>query len=57
MLNDFSCNSRLFGKALLGVLLVLLAGCINTGQLTETQRSELDQRVRERWQALEQKDF
>ena len=57
MLNDFSYNSRLLKKALLGLLLVLLAGCINTGQLTETQRSELDQRVRERWQALEQKDF
>ena len=57
MLNDFSYNSHLLKKALLGLLLVLLAGCINTGELTETQRFELDQRVRERWQALEQRDF
>ena len=57
MLTDFSYNSRLLKKALLGVLVVLLAGCINTGQLTKTQRSELDQRVHERWLALEQKDF
>ena len=54
MLTDFGYKSRGLAMAL---LLALLTGCVSTGELTEIQRSELELRVRERWQALEDRDF
>jgi hypothetical protein len=54
MLNDFCYKSRVLAMAL---LLGFLTGCASTSELTEIQRSELEQRVRERWHALEGRDF
>lgn len=54
MLNHFGYKSRVLAAAL---LLGLFTGCIGPSELTEIQRSELEQRVRDRWQALEVRDF
>jgi len=57
MLYEFKSHSRRCVLALLVVTLALLAGCASAPQWNEEQRALLEQRVRERWQALESRDF
>ena len=54
MLTDLGYKYRLLALTL---LLGFLAGCVGPSELTEIQRSELEERVRDRWLALEDRDF
>ena len=57
MLSHFDLRSSVFGTVLVCLLVGLLGGCVTSAELTETQRENLEQRVRDRWQALEDRDF
>jgi hypothetical protein len=57
MLEDFKYRSRGLAISLLVGFLGLLAGCTSGPTWDENQRGILEQRVRERWLALEARDF
>jgi hypothetical protein len=57
MLEAFKCTFRGLAGALLLLALGLIAGCASGPTWDENQREVLEQRVRERWQALEARDF
>ena len=57
MLEGFRYKSRGLATTLLVVFLGLLTGCASGPIWDENQRSILEQRVRERWTALESRDF
>ena len=57
MLNELKNTSRRCTATLLVLLLGLSVGCSQELQWDDAQRSALEQRVRLRWQALEERDF
>ena len=57
MLHIFENHTRLFARALLVLTLGLLVSCSSGPRWDEEQRGLLEQRVRERWQALVARDF
>ncbi|MEZ5572071.1 MAG: hypothetical protein R3E64_08615 [Halioglobus sp.] len=57
MLYHFTRNHRLLLVGLLMLVFGLSAGCESRTKWDEAQRSALEQRVRQRWQALEHKDY
>jgi hypothetical protein len=57
MLTAYMYRTRLLVIALLVGVLGLSVGCTNGPQWDAAQRSVLEQRVRDRWHALEARDF
>lgn len=57
MLEAFKCVFRGLAGALLLLALGLVSGCASGPTWDENQRQLLEQRVRDRWQALEARDF
>jgi hypothetical protein len=57
MLEDLKCRPRGLAIILLVGFLGLLTGCASGPAWDENQRGILEQRVRERWLALEARDF
>ena len=58
MLGEFRTSYPRLAAGLLGLtMLWLSAGCSNVPEWNEAQRDALEQRVRQRWQALVARDF
>jgi hypothetical protein len=50
-------TSKLMKSAISGLILVIMAGCLASSELRESDKRHLIQRVSDRWQCLERNDY
>ena len=50
-------TSKIVKSAITGLILVIMAGCLASSELKESDKNHLIQRVSERWRCLERNDY